>query len=327
MNAIDEAAYAELCAQYPNVITTNYQTDYYDAAVQAEKNMIARAIVEGENNLGYKAKIDALNNNLSSIETVVAKGEPFKLPEGDNLDYTTLKENVQQLVAFITSTSYYEYTLDEMTNMLENGESGYNTAKAAYDGINATFVSQAQKALNDAIDAVDKQIKDYAYKVAAKYQNEPTTQKQFEKEFAVLQTELDNIKVIVAKGEFAKVVTEYEARLQSINNIKPKVEEIWNKTLSDQVIQVKNNNKKVQDALNTTIDDIRKNIYDKYVNKIVEWKAADATKKVAGELDVNLKNLFSIVGGLDVQKQKIQEYMDELNKAIDYTQLRVYRNQ
>lgn len=112
-------------------------------------------------------------------------------------------------------------------------------------------------------------------------------------------------------------MTEYDARLKEINDITPEVKALWDETCGEQVTAVRNNNTKAQDALNTTIDSIRKDIYDKYVNKIVEWKAADATKAVAGELDVNLKNLFSIVGGLDVQKQNIQEYMDKLNTAID----------
>lgn len=317
MGAIENAAYAELCENFPELITTDYQTEYYDQAVVALENMIGRAIVEGEKNLNYKNKIVTLDKNVAGVENVLAKGEPFTLPKEDDLDYMTLVERVQSLVAFVTSTDYYQVSLAEMKAMLESSETGYNHCLSVYKKINAKFVEQAQTALNAEIKKVQDKISDYSYKVAAKYENEKETQLMYQKAFAALQNKLDSAKAIVDAGKFADVVTNYSTQLDNIKNITPEVETLWNKTLSDQVIAVKENNKAIMDALNKSIDDFRADVFDDYVNKIVDWKQANATKAVATTLDVNLKNLFSIVLGFDKQKVDIQSYMDKLTEAID----------
>ncbi len=317
MSAVENAAYAELCEKFPELITTDYKTEYYDQAVTALENMIGRAIVEGEKNLNYKKKIETLDKNVAGVEKVLAQGEPFTLPKEDNLDYMTLVERVQSLVAFVTSTDYYQVSLAEMKDMLESSETGYNQCLSVYKQINAKFVEQAQKALNDEIKKVQDKISDYSYKVAAKYENEKDTQLKYQKRFAALQNKLDSVKAIVDAGKFADVVTKYSTQLTGIKNITPEVEALWNETLSDQVISVKENNTAIQNELNKSIEEFRADVFDKYVDKIVNWKQADATKDVATTLDVNLKNLFNIILGLDKQKENIQKYMDQLQRAID----------
>lgn len=309
---LKKAAMEELSRFYKSTKNNaDWQKDFDGLKGQID-NMIARAIVERE----YKSKITNLKTKVDNLNGVLAikdvnQKEVFTKPAG----YDDWTKAVKDLNDFIDdTTNRRDYTKDEL---VVNPVGKYTTAENTFTSLKDEFIGQAHSALTALSADAQKNIDTYSYKISAKYQNEPETQKQYEKEFAVIQSELNGYNKTIGLKDYATIVEGYNTIAKNISGINDQVKAKWDKTLNDQKIKVKDNNKEAKKVIDDQIDAVRKN-YNDNIAKIEAWKKADfASDDMIASLNANQRVLFDIVGELDAQKKAVADKVTELETAID----------
>lgn len=311
-DALKKAAMEELSRFYKSTKNeADWQKDFDGLKGQID-NMIARAIVERD----YKSKITNLKTKVDNLNGVLAikdvnQKDVFTKPAG----YDDWTKAVKELNDFIDdTTNRRDYTKAELD---ADPVGKYTTADKTFTSLKDEFIGQAHKALTALSADAQKNIDTYSYKISAKYQNEPETQKQYEKEFAVIQSELNGYNKTIGLKDYATIVEGYNTIAKNISGINDQVKAKWDKTLNDQKIKVKDNNKQAKKVIDDQIDAVRKN-YNDYIAKIEAWKKADfASDDMIASLNANQRVLFDIVGELDAQKKAVADKVAELETAID----------
>ncbi len=311
-DALKKAAMEELSRFYKSTKNkADWQKDFDGLKGQID-NMIARAIVERD----YKSKITNLKTKVDNLNGVLAikdvnQKDVFTKPAG----YDDWTKAVKELNDFIDdTTNRRDYTKAELD---ADPVGKYTTADKTFTSLKDEFIGQAHKALTALSADAQKNIDTYSYKISAKYQNEPETQKQYEKEFAVIQSELNGYNKTIGLKDYATIVEGYNTIAKNISGINDQVKAKWDKTLNDQKIKVKDNNKEAKKVIDDQIDAVRKN-YNDYIAKIEAWKKADfASDDMIASLNANQRVLFDIVGELDAQKKAVADKVAELETAID----------
>lgn len=311
-DALKKAAMEELSRFYKSTKNeADWQKDFDGLKGQID-NMIARAIVERD----YKSKITNLKTKVDNLNGVLAikdvnQKDVFTKPAG----YDDWTKAVKELNDFIDdTTNRRDYTKAELD---VDPVGKYTTADKTFTSLKDEFIGQAHKALTALSADAQKNIDTYSYKISAKYQNEPETQKQYEKEFAVIQSELNGYNKTIGLKDYATIVEGYNTIAKNISGINDQVKAKWDKTLNDQKVKVKDNNKDAKKVIDDQIDAVRKN-YNDYIAKIEAWKKADfASDDMIASLNANQRVLFDIVGELDAQKKAVADKVAELETAID----------
>ena len=311
-DALKKAAMEELSRFYKSTKNeADWQKDFDGLKGQID-NMIARAIVERD----YKSKITNLKTKVDNLNGVLAikdvnQKDVFTKPAG----YDDWTKAVKELNDFIDdTTNRRDYTKAELD---ADPVGKYTTADKTFTSLKDEFIGQAHKALTALSADAQKNIDTYSYKISAKYQNEPETQKQYEKEFAVIQSGLNGYNKTIGLKDYATIVEGYNTIAKNISGINDQVKAKWDKTLNDQKIKVKDNNKEAKKVIDDQIDAVRKN-YNDYIAKIEAWKKADfASDDMIASLNANQRVLFDIVGELDAQKKAVADKVAELETAID----------
>lgn len=309
---LKKAAMEELSRFYKSTKNNaDWQKDFDGLKGQID-NMIARAIVERE----YKSKITNLKTKVDNLNGVLAikdvnQKEVFTKPAG----YDDWTKAVKELNDFIDdTTNRRDYTKDEL---VVNPVGKYTTAEKTFTSLKDEFIDQAHKALTALSADAQKNIDTYSYKISAKYQNEPETQKQYEKEFAVIQSELNGYNKTIDLKDYATIVEGYNNIAPKISGINDQVKAKWDKTLDDQKLKVKANNNDAKKVIDDQIDAVRK-YYNDNIAKIEAWKKADfASDDMIASLNANQRVLFDIVDELDTQKKAVADKVTELETAID----------
>lgn len=311
-DALKKAAMEELSRFYKSTKNeADWQKDFDGLKGQID-NMIARAIVERD----YKSKITNLKTKVDNLNGVLAikdvnQKDVFTKPA----NYDDWTKAVKELNDFIDdTTNRRDYT---KTQLDADPVGKYTTAENTFTSLKDEFIGQAHRALTALSADAQKNIDTYSYKISAKYQNEPETQKQYEKEFAVIQSKLNGYNKTIGLKDYATIVEGYNTIAKNISGINDQVKAKWDKTLNDQKIKVKDNNKQAKKVIDDQIDAVRKN-YNDYIAKIEAWKKADfASDDMIASLNANQRVLFDIVGELDAQKKAVADKVAELETAID----------
>ena len=311
-DALKKAAMEELSRFYKSTKNNaDWQKDFDGLKGQID-NMIARAIVERD----YKSKITNLKTKVDNLNGVLAikdvnQKEVFAKPTG----YDDWTKAVKELNDFIDdTTNRRDYTKAELD---VDPVGKYTTADKTFTSLKDEFIGQAHKALTALSADAQKNIDTYSYKISAKYQNEPETQKQYEKEFAVIQSELNGYNKTIGLKDYATIVEGYNTIAKNISGINDQVKVKWDKTLNDQKLKVKANNNDAKKVIDDQIDAVRK-YYNDNIAKIEAWKKADfASDDMIASLNANQRVLFDIVDELDAQKKAVADKVTELETAID----------
>lgn len=324
-NKILADALAEL-KNYPDHYTAEGKTqaDFqkaYAEIITSVDNMIARAIVERD----YKAKIEQIAKDADALDKVIAaNSEVFKT---DNLtpSYDTWKKDIKEINEFILKTdNRHDFTKAELD---VNPVKKYTDAADALEAYKKELVKQAQTVLDKLVADTQKELNDYMYKVVAKYENEPATQKEWQKAFAVEQDKLNKAEETVKKGEYDKLVVDYATIKGQIEAVKTTVNGYWGQTLSAQKGEVRDINIANANKLCETIDAVRAD-YNERIQHIQKWLGMhfinyDSRNGEESEATIdiknNLKKLFDIVLELDNTKKAIGEDVAAINKLVDGT--------
>ena len=309
---LKKAAMEELSRFYKSTKNNaDWQKDF-DALKDQIDNMIARAIVERD----YKSKITDLKTKVDNLNGVLAikdvnQKDVFTKPAG----YDDWTKAVKELNDFIDDTTNRR---DYTKNQLDADPVGKcTTAEKTFTDLKDKFITQAHDALAALSADAQKNIDTYSYKIAAKYQNEPATQKQYEKEFAVIQSSLNACNKTINLKDYATIVEGFNKIAKTISDINGEIETKWNKTLYDQKVKVKEKNAEEQKKIDDKIDAVRKN-YNDYIAKIETWKKADfANDDMVASLNANQRVLFDIVGELDAQKEDVASVVKALKEKIE----------
>lgn len=318
-------ALAEL-SNYPNHYKAagKTQADFqnaYAGIVTSVDNMIARAIVERD----YKAKIEQIAKDAEDLDKVIAANPDVFKTDALSKDYNTWKKDIKDINEFINKTD--ERQKFTQAELAVNPVKKYTDAAATLETYKTDLVKQAQNVLNKLVDDTQKELNDYMYKVVAKYENEPETQKEWQKKFALEQDKLNNSEKTVKGGDYTKLVVNYATIKDEINAVRTTVNGYWGQTLNAQKGEVVEINKQNAQKLYTQIDEIRAN-YNERIQHIQKWLGMQFMNydKYQGEesnatIDVknNLKKLFDIVLELDNTKKAIGEDVAAINKLVDAT--------
>ena len=280
-------------------------------------NIVARAIVERD----YSAKFSAMLENVNALNAVLASKDDagkdiFTKPSG----YDTWVDNVNEINSFIGKTDNRRFfTNAELKVKLTDV---YTASETTFAQLKSDITNQAYAALAKLADAAQKDIDTYSYKIAAKYQNEPETQKEYEKKFSELQVALDGYKKTVEGKDYDQVVIGYNSLAAKIKEISAKItgaDGLWSETLNAQKTEVNNKNIAVRDGLYAQIDAVRNN-YNTQIARIENWKkAAFANDDMIAVLNARQRKLFEIVDDLDKTKSEIGSAVDALTEKIHDT--------
>ena len=329
-NKILADALAEL-NKYPNHYKTNEknpegktQADFQNAYAEIithVDNMIARAIVERD----YKAKIEQIEKDAVKLDEVIAaNSEVFKT---DDLTprYSDWKKDIKEINEFIKKTdNRQDFTKAELD---VNPVKKYTDAAATLETYKKELVKQAQTVLKKLVDDTQKELNDYMYKVVAKYENEPETQRHWQQMFAAQQDTLNIAENTVKAGKYDKLVVDYAKIKGEIETVQKTVNGYWGQTLGAQKGEVRNINIANANKLYETIDAVRAD-YNERIQHIQKWLGMqfinyDSRNGEESEATIdiknNLKKLFDIVLELDNTKKAIGEDVAAINKLVDGT--------
>lgn len=281
------------------------------ATLQAEaKNVVNRAIFERD----YASKIQAAKKDIQAINEVVKAGKPFSV---ETPSYSVLTEEVTQLNRLLAQPTDHHRSLTKEDLNGADFKGLYSDCAQEIAEIKAALVKQAKDALEARVEPTQKSLDDTSYKISAKYVNEKETQKKYELEFAQIQKQLDDLKDNVAGlTAFDKIVDTYNKYDGQFDAINKDISSKWQTTLSAQKKEVlKNNSIKAKELL-AHVEDVRKT-YNDNVLRIKKWVDATWTDEEVTDvkLNANLKELFSVAGGVDQMKEDI------VNDTIRYTKL------
>lgn len=313
-------ALAEL-SNYPNHYKDagKTQADFqnaYAGIVTSVDNMIARAIVERD----YKAKIQQIAKDAEDLDKVIAANPDVFKTDALSKDYNTWKKDIKEINEFINKTD--ERQKFTQAELAVDPVKKYTDAAATLETYKTDLVKQAQTVLNKLVDDTQKELNDYMYKVVAKYENEPKTQKDWQEKFAKEQDKLNNSEKTVKGGDYTKLVVNYATIKDEINAVRTTVNGYWGQTLNAQKGEVVESNKQNAQKLYTQIDAIRAN-YNERIQHIQKWLGMQfmGGEESTATIDIkkNLQKLFDIVLELDNTKKAIGEDVAAINKLVDAT--------
>ena len=314
----------ELLSQFPNI---TWKAVVYNAKYSKLKNqvgnMIARAIVERD--YVKTNKFSDLSDNVTKLDDVLkakdAEGNTiFTKPAG----YDEWAANVKKINDFVAQTDNRRLFTQEQLNAMPVGV--YTSAETSFEQFKTDFANQAEAALNKLAKAAQDNIDTYSYKIAAKYQKEPDTQKYYEKEFSKLQADLNGYKKTITEKQYEKVVVGYTTIADNIEAINKAIlgdpttgeKGLWTETLSAQKQEVLDNNAAAAKVLTDKIDAVRANYNTKVTDGIEKWKTADfADRDMVTYLEACQRALFDIVNKLDKAKDDINSNVKKLADVID----------
>lgn len=315
---IKTEALAEL-EKFPNSFAIGFErTDFqaqYAELKQGAMNVIARANFERD----YKKGIEDLNMQMVTIETIADAKAPFDLSK-ISADYESTRETIGNLVVLVQSEADRRGADANMFKDIVNDQ--YNPAKAVVEEVIDALKQQAIDALNEHIKNTQNELSEKANKISAKYVNEPKTQKEYEQKFALIQQNLDKQKATANnKSTYAKdVVKGYKDCEDAIKGIDNEINSLWSSTLSAQKKEVLDNNHKEAVTLLENVEKVRK-AYNDNVLRIKKWVDATWTDEEDTDvkLNANLKELFSVAGGVDKMKEDIVADTLRYTKLINET--------
>lgn len=304
--AMDELA--KFPAQYAE--RTTWQAEFNTLKDQID-NMIARAIVERD----YKTKINNLQGKVTKLNDVLAIKDAnqktvFTKPAAYD-DWATAVKELNEFIA--DATNRREFTQSELA---QNPVAKYTNAESTFSALQGAFKDQATAELTKRSKAAQENINTSSYKISAKYQNEPETQKEYEKKFAVIQAKLNGYNKTIADGDYATIVEGFNTIAGNIDAVNDEVNGLWKETLSEQKQEVIDLNAAEQKKIDDKIDAVRTN-YNNYITKIEEWKKADfKNDEMVASLNANQRKLFDIVGQLDDTKEEVGKVVAALEAKI-----------
>ena len=314
----------ELLSQFPYITwkTVVYNAKYSRLKNQVD-NMIARAIVERD--YVKTNKFSDLSDNVTKLDDVLkakdAEGNTiFTKPAG----YDEWAANVKKINDFVAQTDNRRLFTQAQLNAMPVGV--YTSAETSFGQFKTDFANQAEAALNKLAKAAQDNIDTYSYKIAAKYQKEPDTQKYYEKEFSKLQADLNGYKKTITEKQYEKVVVGYTTIADNIEAINKAIlgdpttgeKGLWTETLSAQKQEVLDNNAAAAKVLTDKIDAVRANYNTKVTDGIEKWKTADfADRDMVTYLEACQRALFDIVNKLDKAKDDINSNVKKLADVID----------
>ena len=314
----------ELLSQFPTIDwnATDYTAEYSTLKNQVD-NMIARAIVERD--YVKTNKFSDLSDNVTKLDDVLkakdAEGNTiFTKPAG----YDEWAANVKKINDFVAKTDNRRlYTQAQLNNMPVGL---YTSAETSFEQFKTDFANQAEAALNKQAKAAQDNIDTYSYKIAAKYQKEPDTQKYYEKEFSKLQADLNGYKKTITEKQYEEVVVGYTTIADNIEAINKAIlgdpttgeKGLWTETLSAQKTEVHDNNVAAAKVLTDKIDAVRANYNTKVTDGIEKWKTADfADRDMVTYLEARQRALFDIVNKLDMAKNDINSDVKKLDDVME----------
>lgn len=318
-------ALAEL-SNYPNHYKADgkTQTDFqnrYTGIVTFVDNMIARAIVERD----YKTKIEQIAKDAEALDKVIAANSEVFNTDKLAPAYSDWKKDINDINEFIKKTD--ERQKFTQAELAVNPVKKYTDAAATLETYKTELVKQAQTVLNKLVDDTQKELNDYMYKVVAKYENEPETQKEWQKKFAVEQDKLNKAEETVKAGKYDKLVVDYTTIKGEIEAVQKTVNGYWGETLDAQKGEVVNTNNQNAQKLYKLIDEVRDD-YNVRIQHIQKWlgmqfmnydKRQGEESNATIDIKKNLKTLFDIVLELDNTKKAIGEDVAAINKLVDAT--------
>lgn len=277
-------------------------------------NLVARANVE----VAHADHITTLASDVKTLDAALAAGFDKTSLGG----YDAWKVTVDKLSKAIAKTdNRYKVTAAELTTTISDKCDAAVTSQTSY---RKNIIGQSYTKLTAKLAGVQTLLNDYSYKVSAKYQNEPETQKKYELEFAKIQNELNSIKAGYLNNDvddaklptaWTNMVEQYSTRVSALDTQKGNIETLWKATQSAQKDKVTELNKQKANELYATIDDARA-YYDAQVLKINGYKTFEPTKSIADKIDVRLKNLFDIVLKLEQTKSDITKELTKCNENV-----------
>lgn len=278
-------------------------------------NLVARANVE----VAHANHISTLASDVKTLDTALASGFDKTSLGG----YDAWKETVDGLSKAIAKTdNRYKVTAADLKTTISDK---CDVAVSSQTSYRKNIIGQSYTKLTTKLASVQTLLNDYSYKVSAKYQNEPETQKKYELEFAKIQNELNTIKAGYLNNDvedaklptaWTNMVEQYSTRVKALDEQETAIKNKWTETESAQKNQVKDDNNKKADVLYAKINTVRA-YYDTQVLKIDGYKTFAPTKSITDKIDVRLKNLFDIVLDLEKAKDAIKAHLDDCNGKVD----------
>lgn len=290
---------------------TDFDTRYAEAIKHVE-NLIARAIVERDHK---EHIVTELAQDIKDIEAVKSN---FTIPS----TYETWKTEVQTLKTRITNEN--DRQLRDKTALKAYLTDRCDQAQKDQIDLRNNFIHQAYVTVTTEHAKVQDNLNTKSYKVAAKYENEPATQREFQKQFAEVQVDLtayakeykdQNSDPAIRATAWTDMVVGIATRLEKLSTANKKIDNIWTAAMGDQVKEVTDKNIADGKVFTDAIQDIR-SYYDTQVTKIDGYKTAIPTKSAADAIDVNLKALFNIVLKLEDVKSRVEGEVAALNKKV-----------
>ena len=285
----------------------------YAEAIKHVENLIARAIVERDHK---EHIVTELAEDIKAIEAVKSK---FNIPS----NYESWKAEVQTLKTRITNEN--DRQLRDKAALKSYLTDRCDQAQADQIALRNNFIHQAYVTVTTEHAKVQDNLNTKSYKVAAKYENEPETQKEYQKQFAGVQVDLtayakeykdQSSDPAIRATAWTHMVVGIAERLKNLSTQDDKIDGIWTAAMGDQVGEVKEKNKADGKVFTDAIQDIR-SYYDTQVTKIDGYKTAIPTKSAADAINVNLKALFNIVLKLEDVKSRVEGEVAKLNEKVD----------
>lgn len=300
----------------------SFQTGFTEADFKAKyatlqteaTNVVNRAIFERD----YADKIKAAKEDIQAINEVVKAGTPFSV---ETPSFSRLTDEVTQLNRFLAQPTDAHRSLTKADLNGADFKGLYDDCAKEIADIKAALVKQAKDALEARIEPTQKSLNETSYKISAKYVNEPETQKKYELEFAKIQKQLDDLKKNVAGvADFKDIVNTYNKYNGEFDTINKDINSKWQNTLSAQKKEVLDNNHKEAVTLLENVEKVRK-AYNDNVLRIKKWVDATWTDEEDTDvkLNANLKELFSVAGGVDKMKEDIVADTLRYTKLINDT--------
>lgn len=299
----------------------SFQTGFTEADFKAKyqtlqteaTNVVNRAIFERD----YADKIKAAMEDIQAINEVVKAGSPFSV---ETPSFSRLTDEVTQLNRFLAQPTDAHRSLTKADLNGADFKGLYDDCAKEIADIKASLVKQAKDALEARIEPTQKSLNETSYKISAKYVNEPETQKKYELEFAKIQKQLDDLKKnVAAVADFKDIVNTYNKYNGEFDNINKDIDSKWQNTLSAQKKEVLDNNHKEAVALLDNVEKVR-TAYNDNVLRIKKWVDATWTDEDTDvKLNANLKELFSVAGGVDKMKDDIVADTLRYTKLINET--------
>lgn len=255
--------------------------------------------------------------DIQAINEVVKAGTPFSV---QTPSFSRLTDQVTQLDRLLAQPTDAHRSLTKEDLNGADFKGSYDERAKEIADIKAALVKQAKDALEARIEPTQNSLNETSYKISAKYVNEKETQEKFELEFAKIQKRLDDLKTKVdALADFKDIVNTYNTYNGDFDTINKDIDSKWQETLSEQKQEVLRNNHNEAVTLLGKVEKVRE-AYNTNVLRINKWVGAtwtDNDTKV--KLNANLKELFSVAGGVDKMKEDIVADTLRYTKLINET--------